>query len=106
MASTFRGGLIRDCTERDAEKTASEIVHAIGNIEFRWEQQLFRIGASVGAVMITDSSTCLEDMLNEADQACYRAKHSGRGQVLVLNPKHETAGRGSGPHPSKWLNIH
>jgi diguanylate cyclase (GGDEF)-like protein/PAS domain S-box-containing protein len=98
--------LIRDCTESEAERTANDIVHAIGNIEFRWEAQLFRIGASIGATMITDASPCLEDMLNEADQACYRAKHSGRGQVFILNPKHETAARGGDPHPSKWLNIH
>jgi diguanylate cyclase (GGDEF)-like protein/PAS domain S-box-containing protein len=98
--------LIRDCTASEAERTASEIVHAIGSIEFRWETQLFRIGASVGATMITDASACLEDMLNEADQACYRAKHSGRGQVFIHNPKHKTIGRGSDPHPSKWLNIH
>jgi diguanylate cyclase (GGDEF)-like protein len=98
--------LIRDCTASDAEKTASEIVHAIGDIEFRWETQLFRIGASIGATMITDASTCLEDMLNEADQACYRAKHSGRGQVFIHNPKHNAFGRASDPHPSKWLNIH
>lgn len=98
--------LIRDCTAAEAEKTAGEIVHAIGNIEFRWESQLFRIGASIGATMITDASTCLEDMLNEADQACYRAKHSGRGQVFIHNPKHKAIGRGSDPHPSKWLNIH
>lgn len=98
--------LIRDCKASEAEKTASEIVHAIGNIEFRWETQLFRIGASIGATMITDVSTCLEDMLNEADQACYQAKNSGRGQVFVQNPKHKKAKRGSDPHPSKWLNIH
>lgn len=98
--------LIRDCTVGEAEKTASEIVNAIGNIEFRWETQVFRIGASVGAAMITDASTCLEDMLHEADQACYRAKHSGRGQVIIHNPKHKSVARGSDPHPSKWLNIH
>jgi diguanylate cyclase len=98
--------LIRDCTAEEAQRTASEIVHAIGGIEFRWETHLFRIGASIGATMITDASTCLEDMLHEADQACYRAKHSGRGQVSLYNPKHKTSGRVSDPHPSKWLNIH
>ena|GEM_PF-6172729 len=98
--------LIRDCTVSEAEKTASEIAHAIGNIEFRWETQLFRIGASIGATMITDACTCLEDMLHEADQACYLAKNSGRGQVIIHNSKHKTVARGSDPHPSKWLNIH
>jgi diguanylate cyclase (GGDEF)-like protein/PAS domain S-box-containing protein len=98
--------LIRDCTAVEAERTASEIVHAITSIEFRWETHLFRIGASIGATMISDASTCLEGMLNEADQACYRAKHSGRGQVFIHNPKHKAVGRGSDPHPSKWLNIH
>jgi diguanylate cyclase (GGDEF)-like protein/PAS domain S-box-containing protein len=98
--------LIRDCTASEAQKTAAEIARAIGNIEFRWETQLFRIGASIGATMITDVSTCLEDMLNEADQACYRAKHEGRGQVFIHDPKRKTAARGSDPHPSRWLNIH
>ena len=98
--------LIRDCTASEAAKTAGEIVHAISSIEFRWDTQLFRIGASIGATMITDASPCLEDMLNEADQACYRVKHSGRGQVHIHNPNHKATVRGSDPHPSKWLNIH
>jgi diguanylate cyclase len=98
--------LIRDCTESEAERTANDIVHAIGNIEFHWETQLFRIGASIGATMISDASPCLEDMLNEADQACYRAKHSGRGQVFMLTAKHAATARGSDPHSSKGLNIH
>jgi diguanylate cyclase len=98
--------LIRDCTASEATRTAGDIVHAIGYIEFRWDTQLFRIGASIGATMITDASTCLEDMLNEADQACYRAKNSGRGQVYIHDPKRKSVARGSDPHPSKWLNIH
>lgn len=98
--------LIRDCTEGEAERTAGGIVQAIGDIEFRWESQLFRIGASIGATMITDASTCLEDILNEADQACYKAKNSGRGQVLIHSVKHKKVVRGSDPHPSKWVNVH
>ena len=91
--------LIRDCTASEAARTAGDIVHAIGNIEFRWDTQLFRIGASIGATMITDASTCLEDLLNEADQACYRAKNSGRGQVHIHDPKRKSVARGSDPHP-------
>lgn len=98
--------LIRDCTVGEAERTASGIVQAIGDIEFRWESQLFRIGASIGATMITDASTCLEDILNEADQACYKAKNSGRGQVFIHNAKHKKVVRSSDPHPSKWVNVH
>jgi hypothetical protein len=56
--------------------------------------------------VISDASPCLEDMLNETDQACYRAKHSGRGQVFMLNAKHAATARGSDPHSSKRLNIH
>jgi diguanylate cyclase (GGDEF)-like protein/PAS domain S-box-containing protein len=98
--------LIRDCTAEDVERTANDIVHAIGNIEFRWDAQLFRIGASVGATMITEASPCLEDILNEADQACYNAKNSGRGQFVVHNRKPKAITRGGDLHPSKWLNIH
>ena len=98
--------LIRDCTAAEAESTAGAIVQAIGDIEFRWESQLFRIGASIGAIMISDASPCLEDILNEADQACYAAKNSGRGQVFIRNPKQEKIVQGGTPHPSKWVNVH
>jgi diguanylate cyclase (GGDEF)-like protein/PAS domain S-box-containing protein len=98
--------LIRDCTVSEAERTTGAIVQAIGDIEFRWDTQLFRIGASIGATMITDASTCLDDMLNEADQACYTAKNSGRGQVFIHSPKHKKIVRGGDFHPPKWLNIH
>jgi diguanylate cyclase (GGDEF)-like protein/PAS domain S-box-containing protein len=98
--------LIRDCAAEEAERTANDIVHAVGNIEFRWEAQLFRIGASVGATMITDASPCLEDILHEADQACYNAKNSGRGRVVIHNRKPEAITRSGDLRPSKWLNIH
>jgi diguanylate cyclase len=96
--------LIRDCTASEAEAMANAIVLAISNIEFRWETKLFRIGASIGATMISRTSTGLADILNEADMACYNAKNSGRGQVCIRAPMHKSGSRDGEQVQTKWMN--
>lgn len=75
--------LIRDCTPEEAEATALRIISAISNMQFRWELETFRIGASIGATMVTAQSPELADILREADKACYAAKSLGRNRVCI-----------------------
>lgn len=75
--------LIRDCQPGEAEATAERIIAAISGMEFRWETEVFRIGASIGATLVGSDSPELGEILHQADKACYAAKASGRNRVCI-----------------------
>ena len=106
MPNSAASMLIRDCTVEEAEAAANAIVRAIDSIEFRWENQLFRIGASVGAAMVTKGSASLAEVLDEADRACYLAKNAGRGQVQIRKPDEIAPDLGDEDYPTKSANVH
>ncbi len=98
--------LIRDCGIEEAEAAANALVEAVGNMEFRWDDKLFRVGASIGVTIVTRDSASLAEVLDDADRACYRAKKSGRGQVHVRRPKERPAARDSEVYRTKSANLH
>lgn len=100
--------LIRDCDPAEAQATAERIIAAISRMEFRWELDLFRIGASIGATMITDTSPELSEILHQADKACYAAKEQGRNRVCVygeLQQRQIEQLTEKEPRPASWLQI-
>jgi diguanylate cyclase (GGDEF)-like protein len=87
---------------------AERIIAAISGMEFRWETEIFRIGASIGATIVTAESPELSEILHQADKACYAAKASGRNRVCIY-------GQLSQPQidrivddrpPQSWLRLH
>jgi len=98
--------LIRDCDVAEAQATADRIIAAISRMEFRWELDLFRIGASIGATMISDASPELSEILHQADKACYAAKARGRNRVCVygdLDQRRAEPLPDKDAHPPGWL---
>lgn len=100
--------LIRDCQSGEAEATAERIIAAVSSMEFRWETEVFRIGASIGATMVRADSPELSEILHQADKACYAAKASGRNRVCIYDrigqPQIDELG-GSEPRQD-WLLLH
>jgi diguanylate cyclase (GGDEF)-like protein/PAS domain S-box-containing protein len=100
--------LIRDCQPGEADATAERIIAAISGMEFRWDMEVFRIGASIGATMVTTDSPELSEVLHQADKACYAAKASGRNRVCIYGclqqPQIDELG-GSRPRQD-WLLLH
>jgi len=45
------------------------------------------IGASIGISRYPQDGTAIDTLLSQADLAMYRAKHSGRNQLVVYNPE-------------------
>lgn len=101
--------LIRDCDVAEAQATAERIIAAISRMEFRWELDIFRIGASIGATMVSEASPELGEILHQADKACYAAKERGRNRVCVYG---EPEQRQVDPladkeaHPPSRLQLH
>jgi diguanylate cyclase (GGDEF)-like protein/PAS domain S-box-containing protein len=85
------------CREEEALSLTNSIVSAIAALRFEWNERTHSIGASAGLASLADGSASLDDVLAAADHACYEAKASGGGSVVVRRlesspaPKKRTA---------------
>ncbi len=88
------GVLMEHCPFDDAHRVATSILNVINDYQFTWEEQTFRVGASIGLVPITDATLSLTELLKDADAACYIAKDKGRNCIHVYRDEDaETAQR-------------
>lgn len=80
------GVLMEHCTLDQASRTANNILEAVLEHQFVWDNKTFRIGVSIGLVAITQSSGNFTDLLRQADAACYLAKDLGRNRIHTYHP--------------------
>ena len=71
------------CPNEMAERIAHLIKDSIGAFNFVWEGRTYQVGASIGVVHVPPTWATLDECLAAADAACYQAKQSGRGAVIV-----------------------
>lgn len=77
------GILLTHCERPVAEEIGSKLIAAISAHRFTWEDRTFRIGASIGMVVINADTTDLQEAMSAADAACYLAKERGRNRYIV-----------------------
>jgi diguanylate cyclase (GGDEF)-like protein/PAS domain S-box-containing protein len=77
------GVLLEHCALAKAQEIATDLQQAIEDLDFRWKEEPFPIGASIGVVPITATSGRTADLLRAADAACYAAKEAGGSQVQI-----------------------
>lgn len=80
------GVLLIGCPLAIAETIADKLRQLVEDFRFVWEDNLFRIGVSIGVVPINSTETGLTELMRAADSACYVAKENGRNQVHVSRP--------------------
>lgn len=88
--------LMEHCSLEQAIRAADGILHAIGQLQFPWEDKSYSVGASIGVVAISSRSENGADLLKRADAACYAAKDAGRNRVHVYRENDEAVARRSG----------
>lgn len=81
------GLLMLNCTLPHAKAITQSLVSTINGYQFYWEDKRYRIGASAGVTQISSSNNQRSEIMAQADIACYTAKHSGRGQVFLYQPR-------------------
>lgn len=81
--------LLYSCSLQSAERVAEHILEHIRAYRFVWQDRVFALGVSIGLVPITAESGSLDDVLREADSACYAAKNGGRNRVHVFDAEAE-----------------
>lgn len=79
------GVLLADCAESHALLLAEGLCDAVSAYQFYWGVSNFRVGVSIGLVMIDAKTSNCSKAMSQADSACYVAKDLGRNRVHVYS---------------------
>jgi len=83
------GLLLENCNISKAQEISKRLLDVIQKFNFTWEDNTFTIGASIGISVISPSITSCEEVLSNADSACYLAKESGRNRIQVFTEEND-----------------
>ena len=81
--------LLENCNLERATELAHQIKEAVKSFQFFWENKVFKVGISIGAVVINENSESTNTLLSSADLACYTAKDKGRDNVQIYQEDDE-----------------
>ncbi|MHA2937204.1 putative bifunctional diguanylate cyclase/phosphodiesterase [Vibrio sp. RC27] len=76
--------LLKDYSENSALLVANTIKDNIQSLTYHWEEETFKLSASIGLAPKINGSTTTS-ILNSADIACSSAKESGRNSVQLFD---------------------
>jgi diguanylate cyclase (GGDEF)-like protein/PAS domain S-box-containing protein len=79
------GVLLENCPASKAREIAEDILGAVRDLRFVWDDKSFLIGASIGMVPVAGENLDGTRLLSAADTACYAAKDEGRNRVQVFD---------------------
>ncbi|MCA0173619.1 diguanylate cyclase [Bacillus sp. RAR_GA_16] len=79
--------ILPDTTSKQADQFLQRLLSGFRSKVFRVKEETFSVTFSGGIVDIDGSSTN-KKLLNQADEALYRAKASGRNQVIIYENNH------------------
>ena len=77
------GVLLSNQSEETGMALSQQLIKLINSIRFRWNGKLLKIEVSIGMVVISHKTRSAEQLLSDADIACYTAKAEGRNRVFV-----------------------
>ena len=77
--------MIEHCSLDKAQRIANELITAISNFDFEWEDRNFRIGVSAGLVEVNKDCQSVTEILSAADTACYMAKEQGGNRLHIYS---------------------
>ena len=75
--------ILERCDLPHAARVAEDLRASLNEFEFTWEGHRFKLGVSIGLLLIDRNSGDLDAVLRAADTACYKAKHGGRNKVQI-----------------------
>jgi|GEM_PF-3777386 len=80
------GFLLVNVDDKEIDSINERMVKAIRGCRVSSEDKVFQVGASIGIAITENRRWSVEEMLRNADSACYAAKKSGRGRSVVFRP--------------------
>ncbi|MHB1332440.1 MAG: EAL domain-containing protein [Sulfuriferula sp.] len=86
------GLLLEGCGKDMSELIVGKLLQTVRDFRFRWQEQSFSVGVSIGVVSVHAECGGLVEIMRAADSACYAAKDRGRNRIYVYQPNdHEVA---------------
>nr|WP_281284266.1 EAL domain-containing protein [Exilibacterium tricleocarpae] len=81
LGSDEFGVLLRNCTLAGTQRVADTLLRELQAFRFLWNEQQYKVGISVGAVMIDQNIDSEAQALSAANAACCAAKEAGRNRI-------------------------
>ena len=78
------GLLLEGCDAAKGEIIANSLLSAVEEFQFVWEKQVYTVGISIGLTTITGESFSSNEVVGQADSACYWAKEQGRHRTCIF----------------------
>jgi diguanylate cyclase (GGDEF)-like protein len=78
--------LLESCPLNLARKVVHNLHDKLQEFLFSWDDQIFKVNASIGVAAVTKHTTTQESVLTAADDACYTAKEKGRNRYHINEP--------------------
>ena len=83
------GLLLENNDIETAQEVSSKLLEVIQQFHFDWNENTFTIGASIGISPVLHSAISCEEILSNADSACYLAKENGRNHIQVFTEEND-----------------
>lgn len=77
--------LLPNTSIEEGVEIGERICKLVRDFNFTWEDKMFTVGVSIGAVEVDESVRDIQWMLSAADRACYVCKDRGGNRVQVFN---------------------
>jgi len=77
------GIFLENCRFEYAMDIAKNILESLIEFRFVWQNNNYKVSASIGFVEIDDDYEHIDEVLSQADVACYMAKELGRNRIKV-----------------------
>lgn len=81
------GVLFKKCDGDQAIKISEKLQDAVRELRFGWNDKTYQVGLSIGLVEIGAESAGVDELIREADAACYAAKEKGRNHIQLYSPQ-------------------
>ena len=75
--------ILENCDTEKALDIAEDIRNDIDKYIFKWDDHEYHVSVSIGITEINRQAVSLNQVLEEADQACYLAKESGKNLIKI-----------------------
>ena len=75
--------LLENCDLEAAQRIAQSVCTQVAELRFQHEGKSFQIGASIGLAAVDGHWESAAAVQQAADNACFAAKHAGRGRVML-----------------------
>ncbi|WP_423187663.1 EAL domain-containing protein [Alishewanella sp. d11] len=75
--------IMREVDPNIVKQRLTTLIRAIGDIRFTWEDKVFSIGASIGAISFKAGQVDTQTLVQAADFFCYTAKSKGSNRFHI-----------------------